>query len=335
MPPIRPRYRLGMDQTPPTIRIARVGTFTSNEGVKVSFGAKELADAASAYDPALDPAPLVVGHPKIADPAYGWVSGLAMDGDVLVATPDKIDPSFAEFVRKGSYPKVSAQFYTPDNPGNPKPGNWYLKHIGFLGGHAPGIKGLGTVQFAAGDDEGALTFDFINDGDNDVTKITEASFAERSAALDARDAELKAREAGIAAREKEDAKRAADARHTAHVSFAEGLVSSTKLAPAAKGLVVGLLDHFEATAVVSFGEAGEMAPADAFRKLLDTAQPLIDLGERGQKPEGDKSYVSFAAPEGYEVDAERGELYAKAKAIQNDNPNMGWMDCVRQAQAAG
>ncbi|WDF73490.1 hypothetical protein [Novosphingobium sp. KACC 22771] len=324
-----------MDQTSPSIRIARVGTFTSNEGVKVSFGAKELAAAASAYDPASDPAPLVVGHPKIDAPAYGWVSGLAMDGDVLVATPDKIEPSFAELVRKGSYPKVSAQFYTPDHPGNPKPGNWYLKHIGFLGAHAPGIKGLGTVQFAAGDDEGALTFDFPTDGDNDVTKITEASFAERSAALDARDAELKAREAEIAAREKEDAKRAADARHTEHVSFAEGLVSSAKLAPAAKGLVVGLLDHFEATAVVSFGEAGDMAPADAFRKLLDTAKPLIDFGEHGKKPEGDKSYVSFAAPEGYDVDPERGELYAKAKAIQNDNPKMAWMDCVRRAQEAG
>lgn len=323
-----------MDQTSPSIRIARVGTFTSNEGVKVSFGAKELAAAASAYDPALDPAPLVVGHPKLDDPAYGWVSGLAMDGDVLVATPDQIEPSFAELVRKGSYPKVSAQFYTPDNPGNPKPGNWYLKHIGFLGGHAPGIKGLGTVQFAAGNDDGALTFDF-HSKDFASMKTNEVSFAEQTAALAVREAELKAREAEIAAREKEDAKRAADARHTEHVSFAEGLVSSAKLAPAAKGLVVGLLDHFEATAVVSFGEAGDMAPADAFRKLLDTAKPLIDLGEHGKKPEGDKSYVSFAAPEGYDVDPERGELYAKAKAIQNDNPKMAWMDCVRRAQEAG
>lgn len=324
-----------MDQTSPSIRIARIGTFTSNEGVKVSFGAKELADAASAYDPALDPAPLVVGHPKIDAPAYGWVSGLAMDGDVLVATPDKIEPSFAELVREGRYPKVSAQFYTPDHPGNPKPGAWYLKHIGFLGGHAPGIKGLGTVQFAAGDDEGALTFDFPTDGDNDVTKITEASFAERAAALDARDAELKAREAEIAAREQEDAKKAAAARHAENASFAEGLVSSAKLAPAAKGLVVGLLDHFEATAVVSFGEAGDMAPADAFRKLFDTAQPLIDLREVGQKPDGDKSYVSFAAPDGYEVDADRAELFGKAKVIQDANPDKPWMDCVRQAMAAG
>lgn len=331
-----------MDQTSPSIRIARVGTFTSNEGVKVSFGAKELAAAASAYDPASDPAPLVVGHPKLDAPAYGWVSGLAMDGDVLVATPDKIEPSFAELVREGRYPKVSAQFYTPDHPGNPKPGNWYLKHIGFLGGHAPGIKGLGTVQFAAGDDEGALTFDFPTDGDNDVTKPTEASFAEQSAALAQqaaelaqRDAKLKEREAEIAAREKADAEKAAQARHAAHVSFAEALVGAAKLAPAAKGLVVGLLDHFEATAVVSFGEAGDMAPADAFRKLFDSAQPLLDLGERGKKPEGDKSYVSFAAPDGYEVDADRAELYGKAKAIQDANPDKAWLDCVRQAQAAG
>jgi len=68
-----------MDQnTPPTIRIARIGTFTSNEGIAVSFGAAELEAAAAAYDPQADPAPLVVGHPRLDDPAYGWVSGLRL-----------------------------------------------------------------------------------------------------------------------------------------------------------------------------------------------------------------------------------------------------------------
>lgn len=316
-----------MDQTPPTIRIARAGTFTSNEGVQVSFAAADLAAAAAAYDPSADPAPLVIGHPKLDDPAYGWVSGLAVDGDALVATPDKVEPSFAEMVRDGRYPKVSARFYPPQHPANPKPGSWYLKHIGFLGAHAPGIKGLGTVQFADGADEGALTIDF-SEGDQDVTKITEASFAEREAALNKREADL-------AARETADAARAAEARHEGHVSFAEGLVNKALLAPAGKHLVVGLLDHFEASAMVSFGEAGEMAPADAFRKLLETGNPLIDLGERGGKPKGEEAYVSFAAPEGYEVDPDQAALHARATAIQQEHPDLAWMACVKRAQAQG
>lgn len=320
-----------MDQTkPPAIRIARTGTFTSNEGMQVSFGAAELAATAEAYDPAADPAPLVVGHPKLDDPAYGWVSGLAVDGDTLVATPDKVEPAFAEMVSAGRFPKVSARFYPPEHPSNPKPGAWYLKHIGFLGAHAPGIKGLGTVQFADGADEGAVTLDFSSHEQEAALadKEKEVSFAEREAALNDR-------EAKIAAREKADAEKAAQARHEGHVSFAEGLVSKALLAPAGKGLVVGLLDHFDATAMVSFGEAGEMAPADAFRKLFDNAVPLVSFGEHGQKPKGQDTYVSFAAPAGYDVDPEAAALHAAATAIQQADPTLDWMTCVKRAQAQG
>lgn len=324
-----------MDQTPPTtgtkaptIRIARVGTFTSNEGVQVSFGAADLAAIAAAYNAETDPAPLVVGHPRLDDPAYGWVADLAVQDDALVAVPRQVEPSFAEMVREGRFPKVSARFYPPAHPANPAPGAWYLKHIGFLGAHAPGIKGLGTVQFADGDDAGALTIDFSElDTGDDMTKVTDAD-------LSAREAALTAREDAIAAREKAAAEGAAQARHAAHVSFAEGLVSRAVLAPAAKGLVVGLLDHFEAEAMVSFGEAGEMAPGDAFRKLLDGAAPLIDLGERGAAPKGEQRYVSFAAPEGYEVDPDRADLHARAVRIQHENPGLDWMACVRRAQQA-
>lgn len=328
---IRPPYHGGMDRKPtPQIRIARIGTFTSNEGVQVSFGAAELEAAAAAYDPKDDPAPLVVGHPRLDDPAYGWVSGLAVQDGELIATPDKVEPSFAEMVREGRFPKVSARFYPPKHPANPKPGSWYLKHVGFLGAHAPGIKGLGTVQFADGDDAGAVSIDFPQ-VEKEATVPGEkelASFAEREATLATREQELAAREKAIADRDAKD-------RHEGHVSFAEGLVKDAKLAPAAKDLVVGLLDHFEATAVVSFGEAGEMAPGEAFRKLLTGASPLIDLAERGKKPEGEKSYISFAAPEGYDVDPSSAELFSVASLIQQKNPELSWMDCVRRAEAGG
>lgn len=328
----------------PTIRIARTGTFTSNEGVRVTFDADMLAAAAAAYRPEADPAPLVVGHPALDDPAYGWVAGLAVDGDALVATPERVEPSFAELVRAGRYAKVSARFYPPDHPANPAPGAWYLKHIGFLGAAAPGIKGLGTVQFADGADEGAVTLDF-NHEETPMSQsqqspaqkppaAQEVSFAEREAAIAEREQQIAARETELAAREAAEQASARAARHAANVSFAESLVAATKLAPAGKVLVVGLLDHVDASAVVSFGEdVGELTPADALRQLLNSGAPLIDLGERGGKPEGERSYTSFAAPEGYQVDPERADLFARAQQIQDANPALAWMDCVRRAES--
>lgn len=105
-------------ETAPTIRIFRPGTFTSVEGTEVSLGEAELQAIASAYDPAKDPAPLVIGHPKMDAPAYGWVKSLSIDDGFLVAHPDQIEPSFAELVREGRYKKVSAQFYPPKHPAN-------------------------------------------------------------------------------------------------------------------------------------------------------------------------------------------------------------------------
>ncbi len=331
-----------MDQTnrpTPTIRILRPGTFTSVEGKKITFGEAELAAIAAAYDPENDPAPLVIGHPEMDDPAWGWVGSLAVEDGVLVARPATIEASFAERVRKGEYRKVSARLYEPGNPHNPKPGSFYLKHIGFLGAHAPGVKGLGTVQFAEGEADNLVTIqtdpeDTMADKAKTDTKTAdqdkEVSFAEREAELERRQRALDEREAAAA-------KAAADLRHEANVSFAEGLVNEGKLAPAGKDLVVGVLDglgELDAEATVSFGEGQTIRPEAALKKLLSDATPLVSFGEAAPKDKGKAGVVSFAAPAGYEISADKAQLHAEAKKIQLANPDRAWMDCVAEAQAA-
>ncbi|WP_066546710.1 hypothetical protein [Sphingomonas sp. CCH15-F11] len=319
-----------MDQKKPRIRLFRPGTFTSNEGRVVSLSEADLAAIAAAYDPDADPAPLVVGHPRLNDPAYGWVGRLAVeDGELIADELDRVEPSFAETVREGRYAKVSAQFYMPGDPNSPKPDTWYLRHIGFLGAKAPGVKGLGTVQFD-GQADGLVTLD-LNTPKKEISMSEKdlASFAEKEKTLNER-------EAAIAAREKAARDAEIKARHDAHVSFAEGLVKETKLAPAGKPLLVGVLDALDAEAKVSFAEAGEMTPADALKKLLVGAQPLVSLAEVG-KPEKDATetaVASFAAPDGYDVDPKQAALYAKARQLQADNPELSFMDAVRRAQAA-
>lgn len=137
------------DGAVPTIAIMRPGSFTSVEGTKISFSRADLAQIASSYDAKRDPAPIVVGHPQTNDPAFGWIGALEVQGDVLVAKPSEIAPSFAEAVKAGHYRKISAQLYQPGDPNSPNPNGYYLRHVGFLGAAAPAIKGLGTVAFAA------------------------------------------------------------------------------------------------------------------------------------------------------------------------------------------
>ena len=323
-----------MDQKP-SIRILRSGTFTSVEGKSLTFGPSELAAIAAGYDPESDPAPLVIGHPKMDDPAWGWVGSLAIDNGELVAHPSDIDDQFAERVRKGDYRKVSARLYEPDNPHNPRPGQYYLKHVGFLGAHAPGVKGLGTVQFAEGEPDNLVTIqtepeETMDPKSKKQPDDKEVSFAEREAELERREREADEREAKAT-------KAAADARHDSNVSFAEGLVNDAKLAPAGKDLLVGVLDglgELDADATVSFGEGQSIAPDAALRKLLGDATPLVSLGEAAPKGKRQRAgHVSFAAPSGYEVDPDQAQLHAEATKIRSANPKRAWMDCVREAQA--
>jgi hypothetical protein len=136
--------------------IFRVGKHTAVNGATIDFTAADLAGMAASYDPNLHDAPIVVGHPAMDDPSYGWVRSLRVEGDRLIAVADQVDPAFAEIVRAGRYKTRSAAFYPPDHKSNPKPGGWYLKHIGFLGATPPAVKGLKPVTFAS--DEGAVEF---------------------------------------------------------------------------------------------------------------------------------------------------------------------------------
>ncbi len=138
------------------IEIFKPGKHTAMSGAVIEFTEADLKAIAAAYDPTLHEAPIVVGHPKIDAPAYGWAKSLTYSS-ALEAEPDQVDPAFAELVNAGRFKKVSASFFLPGAPGNPKPGVYYLRHIGFLGAQPPAVKGLKNASFAGGE-EGVIEF---------------------------------------------------------------------------------------------------------------------------------------------------------------------------------
>lgn len=127
-------------------------------GAVLDFSAADLAASASAYDPAVYQAPIVVGHPSVDAPAYGWVASVQAEADELYIQPDQVEAQFADLVSEGRYKKVSASWFPPAHPRNPVPGVYYLKHLGFLGATAPAVPGLKPVEFA--DDAECVTVEF-------------------------------------------------------------------------------------------------------------------------------------------------------------------------------
>jgi hypothetical protein len=153
----------------PLLQIFTAGVRTDANGVTVDFNESTLAKIAAIYDPKIHEAPLTIGHPKHDDPAYGWVSTLIVQGNQLLAEPNQVDPEFAESVESGRYKKISASFYLPGSPHHPIPEADvpYVRHVGFLGGMPPAVKGMAPVNFAEAE-EGVFYCEF----DDEIVSFT-------------------------------------------------------------------------------------------------------------------------------------------------------------------
>lgn len=351
----------------PAIHIFKTGRHTDMNGTKLPFTRSDLEACVKAYDPAIHEAPLVIGHPKTNDPAWGWVKSLSLDGADLNAEPRQVDPQFAEMVAAGRWKKISSSFYLPDSPNNPKPGTLYLRHVGFLGAQPPSVKGLAQVSFGE-QEEGVVEFsdwgnvtnaslwgrlrDFmiaqfgLDETDrvlppwqveslredawrNDETR--DPGFSERNPTLQKEsnamtEDEIKALQAEntrlkneATQRAEQDAKRKQDTLHADNVSYAEKLVAAGQLAPAAKSIVVAVLDAVSGgDQPVEFAEGDTRTPlATAFKSLLDGAEPVLNFSEHATKdrviPEVPSVSAEFA-----EADPDRLALHQKAQKLAKD-----------------
>lgn len=123
------------------------GTRADNSGKTVTITPDDVANIAKSYHPNAHEAPIVIGHPSDNAPAYGWVKSLSAKDGKLLAEFGEMDDDFVGLVKAGRYKKVSASFYPPNHPSNPKPNGWYLRHVGFLGAVPPAVKGLSAINF--------------------------------------------------------------------------------------------------------------------------------------------------------------------------------------------
>lgn len=304
-------------QLPDRIEIFRPGRHIDDQGTAHVFTPGDVADMAASYDPAVREAPLTVGHPEHNRPAYGWVKGLAVEGDRLVMQPGDVEPQFAEMVVSRRFPKRSASFYPPNHPNNPTPGRWYLRHVAFLGAQPPAIAGLKDIQFAD-DATGAVSF---SEGEGDdpharnpgslppegaaaalgrpggsraptTTKEDaqmDKELQDKLAAAEKAKADADARaQAAEQARADADAKLAQFAeqqrteRHAGFVSFAEQQVKAGKLLPKDAAAAVAVLDVLADAQPVEFAEGGatkKVSPTEWLKGLIASAKPVVSFGE--------------------------------------------------------
>lgn len=274
------------------VEIFKVGRHKAMNGETLNYLDRDLQEIADGYNAADHPAPIVIGHPQTDAPAYGWVTGLSVKGDKLVADVGDIEPEFSALVKAKRYRKVSASFWKPTAPSNPNPGKWTLKHVGFLGATAPAVPGLKDAEFG---DTGSDTVAF---GEDDIADLP----AEHLATI---------------------------ARHHHEVAL-EKLISDGKLLPRHKASVLDFVCALDDGSAVSFSDGQTQGKSEWLLDFLAAQPQQVQFGaiDLGDKP-FPNSTRRQDLPSGFTVDPERQSLADAASAMAEDE-GISFSDAVRK-----
>lgn len=267
------------------IEVFRAGTFTPMGGSPQMIRESDLRAIARNYDRYLAPAPVVIGHPELDMPAYGWVESLYVEGGVMKATLERTVSEFADMVKAGRYTRVSIAMFGASSTANPKPGTLYLKHVGFLGATAPAVPGLKPVKFS-GAASAAVTF--LQDRQtvaNFANPVSEVALLRR-----------KLREADV-----------------------ERLIGDGRVLPVFKDEIVGFAASLDDRETVSFSEGGTASTrTDWFLSYLSRQPKVVKFGEMDLGPEPMSDHATRSphnVPDGYRVDRKNEDVFIAAQDI--------------------
>jgi hypothetical protein len=298
------------------LEIFRAGKHRDSNGTDREFTESDLAQIAQTYDPVIYRAPILKNHDE-TQPNVGLISGVAKLGDRLFALPYKVDEAFAQQVNQGRYPAVSVALYHPNDPSNPKPGNWGLRHLGFP--QIPAVKGMKAPSFAENPDHDVtINFEEVMPYEPTPVEITEQKTEIKEDTSDMTET-LEQREARLNEREKllqeKEAQIESDRAALQEAQFNEFIkANSTKIHPKEKAYILAAMKNMaNMTATVTFGEAS-LTPLQAFQKSITERPNLVEFGELAPSTGSGSTKVEFSAPKGYRVESNALDRHSRAFA---------------------
>jgi hypothetical protein len=315
------------------IEAFRVGGAASR-GIKPEHLAEVVSD-----DFGSNPRALCFGHPKSDTPAAGKITGAKVEGSSLMVEVEPTDDAVSQ-IRDGKWLNRSAAFFDPHHEANPRPGKWTLRHVGLLGGAAPGIPGMGSLQAAlAFDADGGL----VTEADPADAVIyapapTEQHviFESKGPIMDPTDPNhpdnVAKRIADQDKREQEFAAKMKRQFDAGNGSSIDALVAAGKILPAeATGLKLVFTAFDPEGEELEFGSADKPSKATAASHLLAFMAGLpkrVPVDEQRRSPDSE-----FTAPSG-DPQADGRTLMAKARELMEKDKGLTFEAAVDQLSTA-
>ena len=292
-------------------------------GEKGDWPAERLHEVVRNHNSETWQAPAVLGHPTDDAPAYAWVSELREESGRLMARFRDVHPALETLVADRRYPNRSAAFYLDPEGKGP-----VLRHVGFLGGHPPEVKGLAPIHFSESD---FVAFDFPTKSDahqeetrrtvlgvlreffggrvpqsEPVAVFTEKQVTERVAAvvgpleekLEALAADIQSTERNLTERKKELDTRERQAQVTV---FVEKQRAANRWVPAFdEAGLPEVLEHLAASSTtVEFREGSksvEVSPYDLLVRFLERVPQIVPTRELARAARKAGRLIQFTEP---------------------------------------
>lgn len=275
----------------------RCGTHLDHSGTLRTITESDIDRAIKRYQPGS--APVVVGHPTLNAPAFGWIDSFRRVGQTVQARCSQVAEEFTDAVKRGLYKNRSLSFNRDGS----------FRHVGFLGAAAPAVKGLEEIQFSQQGD--FVTVEFSeNEGAAVETASADANAAEpvKAAAAEPAAEPDKAEKAAAAepvsqiqadvkstieelTRKVQDlehklGQEQAQRRKIEFAAYADDLIRDRRLEASCKDKLLSTMEALHAGDAASFADPVNNS-LNTFKELLNEVLP--------QRPR--VSFVEFAAPE--------------------------------------
>lgn len=256
--------------------ILKVGKFTDSKGNEHDFTTETLDKIVHNFESVHKDVPICVGHPKTNSPAYGWIDSVKRIGDNLYCSFKNVQDEFKDAVKKGLFKNRSVSLDKDLN----------LRHLAFLGGACPAVKGL--EQFCFSDDETAVDIEWSDFEDlatvaNTVDRADVERIKKELANEQAKNAELK----------KQINEQNENAKRKEFEDFCDKAIERGNILPKHKDCVINILSSADKTGTFNFADSDEDA-VESVKKFISDLK-MIDFSDEITNAEEITDFSDYSA----------------------------------------
>ena len=223
-------------------QIFSAGKHTDSKGNTKEWTTEDLDKIVYQFENVHKNAPICVGHPQTNSPAYGWLDNVKRIGNGLYCTFKDVQDEFKTAVNKGLFKNRSISLDKDLN----------IRHLAFLGGQAPAVKGL--EQFCFESQENDTVVEFSDYEDINIVENKEIKKGNEKLETEELKEQLKAKDEEIAKlkREADEQKQAQKIKE--FEDFADNAIANGNILPKHKESIVNILNACDTAGTFNFAD---------------------------------------------------------------------------------